>query len=350
MVQPTKPGFTPTLRWLLGRAARLCLLFVLVTLTLGLSAYLVMVCDPGSFDGDVLEEERKPELKRVEAGLRRHVTMLAKTIGPRDSRDFPKALERTADYIVEQLQGYGYRVTTFTYEVDGQVCRNLEVTRKGTERPEEIILIGAHYDSISESPGANDNGSGTAALLELARLWASKSGRRTVRFVAFANEEPPHFMRDSWGARIYARMARARSDQIKAMLSLETLGYYSQLKGSQKYPPGFREFYPDTGNFVAIVGNISSRPLVRQVTSAFREATRLPAACVATFGWIHGVNWSDHAAFWEQGYPAVMLTDTAPFRYPHYHTAQDTPDKLDYSSFSRATLAIDRVIETLSEP
>lgn len=335
--------------WLVRRLARLLSLFGLTVGLLALLAYLVMICDPGPHAGEVLEAERGEQLERLRGHLRSHVEMLASTIGPRDTRRNPERLRRAADYVQSQLRGMGYEVVAQSYEVDGRTWRNLEVTRRGAELPEQIILVGAHYDSVPDTPGANDNASGTAALLELARLWARQAARRTVRFVAFVNEEPPHFKRATMGSRVYARAARARGDQIEAMLSLETMGYFSQQAGSQKYPPGFRSFYPSTGNFLAVVGNIRSRALVRRVTSALREGTALPIECVATWGGIQGVDWSDHASFWDEGYPAVMLTDTAPFRYPYYHRKEDTPDRLDYVSFARATLATDNVIRRLAD-
>ncbi len=331
------------------RLGRVLLLFGMWLVALGLAAWMVMICDPGPREAQrALETGLWTEQIEVERRLRGHVGMLATTIGPRDTYRNPQRLGQSGDYVSTKLKDYGYEVTEQRYSADGVESRNLEVSRRGTARPDEIILIGAHYDSVPQSPGANDNASGTAALLELARVWAEKSGPRTVRFVAFANEEPPHFMRDARGSRVYARMARERGDRIVAMLSLETIGYFSEQKDSQKYPVGFRSFYPATGNFLAIVGNVASRPLVRRVTRAFRQATDLPSECVATFGWIPGVNWSDHASFWEQGYKAVMLTDTAPFRYPHYHTVEDTPDKLDFTAMSRVTLAVDHVIEILA--
>src|SRR5207245_1069215 len=187
-------------------------------------------------------------------------------------------------------------------------------TRRGREHPDDIILIGAHYDSVIGSPGANDNATGIAALLELSRLAAATDLGKTVRFVAFVNEEPPQFQTALMGSRVYARQARARGDRIRAMLSLETLGYYSEAPGSQAFPfPSalYRLFYPDRGNFILFVSNFGSRPLLRQAVDSFRAQSDFPVEAIATFEWVPGGDWSDHGSFWAQGCPARMVTDTA---------------------------------------
>jgi Zn-dependent M28 family amino/carboxypeptidase len=158
-----------------------------------------------------------------------------------------------------------------------------------------------------------------------------------VRFVAFANEEPPFFMTHQQGSIVYARAARQRGDDIRLMASLETMGYFSDAPGSQRYPPLFRYFYPDRGNFLGLVSDFGSRPAMLRLAAAFRAASNFPLEHTATFHWIPGVAWSDHRSFWRAGYPAVMITDTAFYRYPYYHTALDTPDKLTYDAFARAT-------------
>jgi Zn-dependent M28 family amino/carboxypeptidase len=235
----------------------------------------------------------------------------------------------------------------YPYQVRNVECANLEVTRRGTSRPEEIILVGAHYDSVEGCPGANDNGSGVAALLELSRQIPPLPC--TVRFVAFVNEEPPFFQTDQMGSRVYAKLARQRGDDIHAMLALETIGYYNDKPGSQRYPAFFRFFYPDRGNFIAFVSDLSSRLLLHKTIAAFRAQVDFPAECCATFAAVPGVDWSDHASFWREGYPAVMVTDTAPFRYPFYHTPEDTPDKIDYTRLAQVTEGLGGVIATLAQ-
>ena len=200
------------------------------------------------------------------------------------------------------------------------------------------------------SPGANDNGSGVAALLALARRFAGKSFPRTLRFVAFVNEEPPMFQATGeMGSYVYAGRCRANGDRIEAMMSLETIGYYSNTPHSQRYPLlGLGLLYPTTGNFVGFVGNVSSRALVREAIGQFRQHAQVPAQGAAMPSIIPGIGWSDQWAFWQHGYPGIMITDTAPFRYPHYHAASDTPDKLDYDTMARVVQGLEKVIDHLA--
>jgi Zn-dependent M28 family amino/carboxypeptidase len=282
--------------------------------------------------------------------LRKHVTVLSEEIGERNLwRD--GTLAASADYIEQTLEKSGYPVTSQEYTVQGTRVRNLMATLGGLSRAEEIVLIGAHYDTVRGSPGANDNASGIAALLEIARLLATRPLARSVRFVAFVNEEAPFFYTWDMGSHRYAREARERGDNISAMLSLETLGYYSDAPGSQRYPnPLYAWLYPDTGNFIGFVGNLASRRLVRQCLGAFRRHSRFPSEGVAAPGNMTGIHWSDHWSFWQEGYRAVMVTDTALFRYPHYHAGTDLPDKLDYERLARVVAGLAGVTEDLAQP
>lgn len=283
-----------------------------------------------------------------ETALRAHVQALAGDIGERNVWR-PHALRAAADYLRRQWEAQGYRVTAHEVTFEGSRWANLEVSRPGRQAPNEIVVIGAHYDSVFGSPGANDNGSGVAALLELARRFAARDTRRTLRFIAFVNEEPPFFQTGDMGSRHYARAARAKGEDIRAMLSLETIGYYDDAPGSQHYPPFFSLFFPDRGNFIGLVSNFRSRALLKRAVAAFRAASDFPLEYVATFGWVPGVDWSDHASFWSEGYPALMITDTALYRYPYYHSARDTPDKLDYARLTRVTEALAAVVEALAK-
>jgi Zn-dependent M28 family amino/carboxypeptidase len=260
----------------------------------------------------------------------------------------PQALNEVAGYIERQLAGMGYAVAVQAFPSGAQTVRNLEVEIKGLGKPDEIVVIGAHYDSAHGSPGANDNGSGTAIVLELARSFKNSRPQRTLRFVLFTNEEPPHFSTATMGSRAYAGRARARGEHIAAMLSLETVGYYDDSAGSQKYPSVFKPFFPDTGNFIAFIGDLNSRDLVQRSIATFRSVPSVPSEGVATFSWIKGINWSDHMAFWENGYPALMITDTAIFRYPYYHSRLDTPDKLDYRRMAQLFSGVQAVITDLA--
>lgn len=285
----------------------------------------------------------------IHDNLKRHIAALAGRIGERNVWR-PEALAAAEAYIHKTLEDAGYAVNIQSFTSRGLTVNNLEAVLPGHGAADEIIVIGAHYDSVAGSPGANDNASGVAALLELARLLAGTTLPRTVRFVAFANEEAPFFYGDEMGSNRYAARARAQGERIEAMLSLETIGYYTDQPASQRYPFPFSLFYPDTGNFVGFVGNLSSRQLVRRAIGAFRASTPFPSEGVAAPSGMEGVHWSDHWSFWQAGYPAIMVTDTALFRYSHYHAATDTPEQLDYTGLARVTGGLVEVVGALASP
>ena len=244
----------------------------------------------------------------------------------------------------------GYLVAGHSYRARGVRSENLEVTLPGKSKSGDIVLIGAHYDSVQGSPGANDNGSGVAALLEISRALVRLTPERSLRLVAFVNEEPPFFYWGQMGSMIYAKAARARGDDIRLMVSLEMLGCYSDEPGSQRYPALLRFFYPDRGNFVAFVSNLRSRKLLRQLVEAFRAHSDFPAESLAAFEFVPGVAWSDQLSFWRQGYPALMVTDTAFYRYDYYHTALDTPEKLNYPAMARVVVGLQQAFAALVGP
>jgi Zn-dependent M28 family amino/carboxypeptidase len=284
----------------------------------------------------------------IQERLRQDVRMLASDIGPRNVNKHPDALETAARYLQMRLEKLGYKVTVQEFVTDGRPTRNLEAEIRGTTRPGEIIVVGAHYDSHYETPGADDNASGVAALLEIAELLRSRKVMRTVRFVFFANEEPPYFQKRAMGSRVYAKALRQRGDAVVAMLALETMGYFVDGKRSQHYPPPFSFWYPSVGNFLGFVGNRGSRALVERVVASFRQHAVLPSEGLAAPGWIPGVDWSDHWSFWKEGYPGVMVTDTAPFRNPNYHKRTDTPETLDYRRLTAAVLGLVGVVTDLA--
>ena len=220
----------------------------------------------------------------------------------------------------------------------------------GLERPEDIYIVSAHFDTTSgtERPGGDDNASGVAGLLEIARLLKAKHFDRKVHIVAFVNEEPPFFHTEEMGSRVYAKWLREGGEKVVGMISLETIGYFSDAEGSQVYPLPFSLFYPKTANFIGFVGNVSSRSLVRRAVKTFRGSTQFPSEGIAAPGWMTGIDWSDHWSFWQEGYPALMVTDTALFRYKHYHTSEDTPDKLDYDRMTRVVSGLVSVVVNLA--
>jgi Zn-dependent M28 family amino/carboxypeptidase len=259
-----------------------------------------------------------------------------------------RALDSAANYIRATFDSLGFETREHTYSAGKATFRNIEVSIPGRTAPGEIVVVGGHYDSVFDSPGADDNASGTAAVLELARLLKEQRHDRTIRFVAFTNEEPPFFFTEDMGSLRYARAARARGDNIVAMLSMESMGYYSDAPGSQRYPPILGWFYPDRGNFIGFVGNIGSRSLVHRVVRDFRETTQFPSAGSAAPTQVPGIAWSDHWSFWQAGYDGVMVTGTAPFRNRNYHERTDRPDSLDYDHMARVVDGVARVVARLA--
>jgi Zn-dependent M28 family amino/carboxypeptidase len=288
-----------------------------------------------------------PEDIDLRAELKSDVQTLAGEIGERNMGHYGQ-LNAAADFIEDSFSRAGLHPRQDSYEVRGQACHNIEAEIPGT-RP-NVVLIGAHYDSVFGSPGANDNGSGVAALLALARRFAGKPAQQTLRFVAFVNEEPPYFLTEQMGSFVYAGRSKARGDRISAMISLETIGYFSDAPHSQTYPsPGLGVFYPTVGNFIGFVSNVHSRALLRRSIALFRKHGKIPCEGAALPSFVPGVSWSDQWAFWQHGYPGIMITDTAPFRYPHYHSATDTPDKLDYDRFALVVSGMQKVIQELDK-
>ena len=278
--------------------------------------------------------------------LRADVRTLGGEIGERNMLHYPQ-LNAAADFIENSFSSAGLHPRRDTYELQGKAFHNIEAEIRGSAP--QIILIGAHYDSVFGAPGANDNGSGVAAMLALARRFAARSTSSTLRFVAFVNEEPPFFQSKQMGSFVYASRCKDRGDQIAAMISLETIGYFSDAPRSQSYPaPGLGIFYPTTGNFIGFVGNVRSNALVRRAIAIFRKQAKIPSEGAALPAFIPGVGWSDQWAFWQHGYPGIMITDTAPFRYPHYHRATDTPDKLDYDRFALVVSGVEKLVEGLA--
>jgi len=264
------------------------------------------------------------------------VWTLAADIGERNVFH-PSALDSARDYIAQEWRTAGLEPRLQTYPARGVESSNVEIVLQGERHALQSIVVGAHYDSVLGSPGADDNASAVAALLELGHVLAAAARARTLRLVAFVNEEPPFFLWGNMGSQVYARAARMRNEDIRVMLSLEMLGYYRDEPRTQYYPPLFRWFYPNRGNFIGFVSNLRSRHELSRVYRAFRNNSDFPAERAAVPAWIPGIGWSDHLSFWRQGYRALMVTDTAFYRYPYYHTSEDTPDKIDYARLTAVT-------------
>lgn len=291
----------------------------------------------------------RPQLASL---LEQHVEQVAST---EHNTSSPQALDEAARYIGVTLAIMGYTVTRQEYTYGGHKVRNLEASITNTpdnKPPERMFIVGAHYDSAPGTPGANDNGSGTAAVIELARILKNirLSAGTELKFVFFVNEEPPWFGGEGMGSRQHAKALKARKQPVEAALILETIGYYSDVAGSQRYPPGLEKLYPNKGNFIAFVGTLESSELVRKTLATFKAASNFPAEGLAAPAYVEGVTLSDHTSYNQHGYPALMITDTAFLRYPYYHTAEDTPDKLDYASMARVVDGLAKVIEAMAGP
>jgi Peptidase family M28 len=279
--------------------------------------------------------------------LKTHV--LATASVPHNVRHYA-ALERAAQYIEVTLEALGYVVNRQVFTVSGRAVRNMEVQREAQSAEVPSLVIGAHYDSFENAPGANDNGSGVATVLELARLLRTWQPERTrLRLVLFVNEEPPYYRTPNMGSWHYAKLLSERGEKVRGMISLETLGAFSDTAGSQRYPVPFGLIFPSTANFIAFVGLPGTRSFLHEVMASFRRHTAFPSiGGVAPDALVPGVGWSDHWAFRSFGFPAIMVTDTALFRYPHYHLPSDTPDKVDYERLARITKGLERMVREVA--
>jgi len=303
---------------------------------------------PGtSYRGPPLEPS--PEEKRLEGNLLAHVVTFSEVIGERHVGR-GDSLGRAREYalsVIRQIPGLrSDQVRLEDVGAEGRHAQNVVVDVAG-ETP-ELVVVGAHYDSAQGAPGADDNATGVAAALELLRELSKTRMHKTLRIVLFANEEPPYFQSEGMGSLVHAKAARSRGDQIDAMLSLESVGYFSDAAGSQQYPWPIGLLYPDRGDFVAFVGNVGSRALVRRAIGTFRSAAAFPSEGAALPESIPGVGWSDQWAFWQLGYRAIMVTDTAPFRNPQYHMGRDSAATIDYQRLARVTRGLARVVEELA--
>lgn len=261
--------------------------------------------------------------------LEESVKYLADTIGERHYVAYAN-LNKAADYITQRFQQLGYTVAVMPYAIGGRVYRNIIAEQARGNPSQPTVLIGAHYDSCF-NPGADDNASGVAGLLELARLLKDRDLKSPVKFAAFVNEEPPFFLTDQMGSRVYVQAARQKGEKIKAAVILEMLGYYSDKFFSQRYLPLLGPFYPNRAGFIALVANFPSGGLVQRLYAYFKAHSGFPVAYLIAPSSLPGVYFSDHWSFWKEGYPAIMVTDTAYLRNPHYHRPTDLSDTLDYA-------------------
>jgi hypothetical protein len=279
------------------------------------------------------------------AVLKSHVRRL--TAFDRRFYGYPEDLAKAAGYIRDVFHKTSGRVRLEPFRVEGDPYFNVCAAHGPVDGP--VLVVGAHYDCVEGSPGADDNASGVAALFELSRVLAGEPPALPVELVAFALEEPPAFATRDMGSMAYAARLKRDGVTVRAMLCLESIGYFADREGSQRYPlPAMRLLYPSRGDFIAIVGRYRDIRLLRQVKGGMRGASDLQVRSFSGPSFIPGVSWSDHVAFWEHGFPAVMITDTALFRNPGYHGEDDTPERLDYARLAKVVLGVECAVRILA--
>jgi len=286
--------------------------------------------------------ERTVDPSRLEA----HVRKLSVELGPRDERH-PENLDQVAAYINDELTQTSAFVSEQVYRVRGKFYRNV-IAHFGPET-EERIIVGAHYDTAGPLPGADDNASGVAGLIELARLLNQQQLKVRVELVAFSTEEPPYFGTTGMGSYVHAQSLRQQNVRVRAMFSLEMIGCFSDARDSQHFPVDLlKAIYPSTGNYIAVVGRLTDGLLVRRTKAAMRNAAPLPVYSINAPQVIPGVDFSDQRNYWYAGYSAVMITDTAFYRNRNYHTEQDTAEKLDYKRMAMVVEGVYAIVSELS--
>lgn len=276
-----------------------------------------------------------------------HVQHLSVQIGSRSVYEYSN-IKKTETYIKSVLEelGLGYSTQEFRYR--NNLFSNIIVSIPGREEPDDIFIIGAHYDTVSGTPGADDNGSGVAVLLEVCRLLNTQELSRTLRLIFFVLEEPPAFRTASMGSYVYAKQARLDKENIYGMISLEMVGFFSNKKGAQSFPAPFMSlFYSNVPDFIGVVGNFKSRQLVKKISESIKRGSAIPIESLATFRFLPGIDWSDHGSFWKMGYPAVMITDTSFYRNPNYHKGSDTINTLDFLKMAEVVRGLIQVVRDL---
>jgi hypothetical protein len=276
--------------------------------------------------------------------LRRDVERLCTEFTPRSYRNIDN-LSRAASWIERELGDAGLAVEIQEYDIGNSTYRNVIAFREGSDQAVGATIIGAHYDAVEGTVGADDNASAVAVLLELARTLPPEQPRKDQYLVAFCTEEPPHFATDDMGSYRFAKSLKEKKIKVDLMLSLEMLGFFSDKPKSQRFPvPGLGLLYPDKGDFIAVIGDLASGGPIKRTKMGMRAAKSIPVHSFRAPAALTGVRWSDHHSFRRLGYSAAMVTDTAFMRNPFYHTAQDTPEKLDYDRMAQVTLALHGVL------
>ena len=315
-------------------------LVILIFAFLFFSYWYMMKCE-GNWSGEPLEKKMKMELIEIKKSLESDIEYLQK-LGPRNSENDKsyKQLRQCEEWIKERWESQGYIVKKHTFSIREKEYSNLEIEFKGRTLPSEMIIISAQYDTLPDSPGANNNGSGMAILFQLSQLLKKHTPDRTLRLLNFVNEEDPFFGTEMMGSYQYAKSCRQRGEDIRVMLSLDALGIYKDEPGSQRLPFPFSLFYPDRGNFLAFIGNLRSRKYMVEVSRGFKKGSSFPIQAGVAPEWAKGGAWSDHSSFWKFGYPGIMVTDTGGFRSPSHTTQEDTMEKLNFEAMSRIVIGM----------
>ncbi len=321
--------------WFFGNLnKRLCGLCKKALIVLSIAVLSMFGIRPVSkFNQELTAQEAKTAQR-----LQQMVSFLSKEIGIRNYQNYQN-LDHTSQWIAGVFKQIGYNVKILSFDSQGQTFKNIVAESAYENFSKDVIIIGAHYDSCF-NPGADDNASGVAGLIELARLLKDIPLKQHLRFVAFVNEEPPFFHTDQMGSLVYAKHVQSNGEKVKAAIILEMLGFYSEKPFSQIYLPLLGPFYPNQGNFIAIVGNFKSKEIVNNLYSGFKTTKRFPVERLISPEWIPGINFSDHWSFWQVGIPAVMVTDTAYLRNPHYHQQTDLPETLDFKKMAKVIFGL----------
>ena len=325
------------------------MLYVLLILVLGVAAALAYPVVKIKMSTSIIHPEPRFIPASSEQALYEHVHALSVVIGSRSIREYGK-IRQAEQYIRTFLDKQEIPFELQGYDHEGNRFNNVVVILDGDSRREETIIIGAHYDTVSGTPGADDNASAVAVLLELCRTLKDYRPESTLKLVFFVLEEPPAFMTPAMGSYVYAAQARERGENIVGMVSLEMVGYFNEAEGSQAFPvPGMNWLFPDRGTFIGVVGNVSSRELTLAVAEALKAGSGLPVEHLVALPFVPGIGSSDHGSFWKMGFRAVMVTDTAFYRNPNYHSEKDTIGTLRFDKMSGLVRGMVHVVEFLTK-
>lgn len=316
-------------------------ILVLLLILLLIFSYWYMIKCEGSWEGEPLEKKMRADLEEIKKAMQADVAYL-QSLGPRnsESEENYRHLRQCEEWIKQRWESQGYAVKKQTFSFQGKEYANLEIEVKGRTIPSEIVILSAQYDTLPDSPGANNNGSGVAILFQLSRLLRDHIPDRTLRFLNFVNEEDPFFGTEMMGSYQYAKRCRQQGEEIKAMLSLDALGIYKEEPRSQRLPFPFSMVYPDRGNFLAFIGNLRSRRSMVEATRGFKKGSSFPIEAGVVPEWVEAADWSDHRSFWQFGYPGIMVTDTGKFRSIYHTTKEDTMEKMNFEAMARIVIGM----------